>query len=79
MLYLIFFVLGFLICMVFTHKPVLIHIKHTHENIVNDKTTAELKQLQEEMLKENPKEDDAFDRLGEIVAQVNEVMGGSDR
>ena len=79
MLYLIFFVLGFLICMVFTNKPLRIHIKHTTENLTNDKTTAELKELQAEMLKENPKEDDEFGKLGEIVAQVNEVMGGSDR
>jgi hypothetical protein len=65
--------------MVFTNKPLRIHIKHTTENLANDKTAAELKELQEEMLKENPKEDDEFDKLGEIVAQVNEVMGGSDR
>ena len=50
MLYFIFLLLGFLLCLVFTNKPIQIHIKHTNENLTNDKTAAELKELQEEML-----------------------------
>ena len=42
----------------FTNKPIQIHIKHTNENLTNDKTAEELKALQEEMLKQDPKEDD---------------------
>ena len=79
MLYLVFFGIGFLICMVFTRKPIQIHIKHTHENITNDKTADELKALQEEMLKQDPKEDDALEKLTDIMTEVNDVMGGSDR
>lgn len=79
MLYLLFFVLGFLICLVFTKKPLQIHIKHTNENLTNDKTAEELKALQEEMLKQDPKEDDALEKLTDIMAEVNDVMGGSDR
>lgn len=79
MLYLLFFVLGFLICLVFTKKPLQIHIKHTNENLTNDKTADELKALQEEMLKQDPKEDDALEKLTDIMAEVNDVMGGSDR
>ena len=65
--------------MVFTRKPIQIHIKHTHENITNDKTADELKALQEEMLKQDPKEDDALEKLTDIMTEVNDVMGGSDR
>lgn len=79
MLYLLFFVLGFLICLVFTKKPLQIHIKHTNENLTNDKTAEELKALQEEMLKQDPKEDDALEKLTDIMTEVNDVMGGSDR
>lgn len=79
MLYFIFLLLGFLLCLVFTNKPIQIHIKHTNENLTNDKTTAELKELQEEMLKQDPKEDDALEKLNDIMAEVNDVMGGSDR
>lgn len=79
MLYLLFFVLGFLNCLVFTKKPLLIHIKHTNENLTNDKTADELKALQDEMLKQDPKEDDALEKLNDIMAEVNDVMGGSDR
>lgn len=63
----------------FTNKPIQIHIKHTTENLTNDKTAAELKALQEEMLKQDPKEDDALEKINDIMTEVNEVMGGSDR
>ena len=63
----------------FTNKPIQIHIKHTNENLTNDKTAAELKALQEEMLKQDPKEDDALERINDIMTEVSEVMGGSDR
>lgn len=79
MLYLLFFVLGFLICLVFTKKPLQIHIKHTNENLTNAKTADELKELQEEMLKQDPKEDDALEKINDIMTEVNDVMGGSDR
>ena len=63
----------------FTNKPIQIHIKHTTENLTNDKTADELKALQEEMLKQDPKEDDALEQINDIMTEVNEVMGGSDR
>ena len=63
----------------FTNKPIQIHIKHTTENLTNDKTADELKALQEDMLKQDPKEDDALEQINDIMTEVNEVMGGSDR
>ena len=63
----------------FTNKPIQIHIKHTNETLTNDKTAAELKTLQEEMLKQDPKEDDALEKINDIMTEVSEVMGGSDR
>lgn len=63
----------------FTNKPIQIHIKHTTENLTNDKTADELKALQEEMLKQDPKEDDALEKINDIMTEVSEVMGGSDR
>ena len=63
----------------FTNKPIQIHIKHTTENLTNEKTAEELKALQEEMLKQDPKEDDALEKINDIMTEVNEVMGGSDR
>ena len=61
------------------NKPIQIHIEHTTESRTNDKTAAELKALQEEMLKQDPKEDDALEKINDIMTEVNEVMGGSDR
>ena len=63
----------------FTNKPIQIHIKYTNENLTNDKTADELKALQEEMLKQDPKEDDALEKINDIMTEVSEVMGGSDR
>lgn len=63
----------------FTNKPIQIHIKHTTENLTNDKTADELKALQEEMLKQDPKEDDALEKINDIMTEISEVMGGSDR
>lgn len=63
----------------FTNKPIQIHIKHTTENLTNEKTAEELKALQEEMLKQDPKEDDALEKINDIMTEISEVMGGSDR
>ena len=76
---LIFFVLGFLVCLVIHKHPLKFHVHHTHENIVNNKTEAELEKLQEKMLKEDPKNDKLFDEIDNIVEEINNIMGGSDR
>lgn len=83
MLNILFFVIGFLICWVITKKPIQIKVHHVQETVQNKISDAEMRALEEEMLKNKPEEDKKFEdfdsRFGDIMREVNETMGGSDR
>lgn len=83
MLNILFFVIGFLICWVLTKKPIQIKVHHVQETVQNTISDAEMRALEDAMLKEKPEEDKKFDdfdsRFGDIMREVNETMGGSDR
>lgn len=83
MLNILFFVIGFLICWVITKKPIQIKVHHVQETVQNKISDAEMRALEDAMLKEKPEEDKKFDdfdsRFGDIMREVNETMGGSDR
>ena len=83
MLNILFFVIGFLICWVITKKPIQIKVHHVQETVQNKISNAEMRALEEEMLKNKPEEDKKFEdfdsRFGDIMREVNETMGGSDR
>ena len=83
MLNVLFFVIGFLICWVLTKKPVQIKVHHVQETIQNNVDLDAMRKLEEEMLKEKPEEDKKFadfdSKFGDIMREVNETMGGSDR
>ena len=77
--YLVFFVMGFLICLVLLHKPPKFDIRHTYENVISAKTEEELEQLQEKMLKDDPKNDKLYEEIDNLTTEINDIMGGSDR
>ncbi len=83
MLNILFFVIGFLICWVLTKKPIQIKVHHVQETVQNTISDAEMRALEDAMLKEKPEEDKKFEdfdsRFGDIMREVNETMGGSDR
>lgn len=83
MLNVLFFVIGFLICWIITKKPIQIKVHHVQEIVQNKISDAEMRALEDEMLKEKPEEDKKFEdfnsRFGDIMREVNETMGGSDR
>jgi F0F1-type ATP synthase membrane subunit b/b' len=83
MLNILFFVIGFLICWVLTKKPIQIKVHHVQETVQNKISDAEMRALEDAMLKEKPEEDKKFEdfdsRFGDIMREVNETMGGSDR
>ena len=83
MLNILFFVIGFLICWVITKKPIQIKVHHVQETVQNTISDAEMRALEDAMLKDKPEEDKKFEdfdsRFGDIMREVNETMGGSDR
>ena len=83
MLNILFFVIGFLICWVLTKKPIQIKVHHVQETVQNTISDAEMRALEDAMLKDKPEEDKKFEdfdsRFGDIMREVNETMGGSDR
>lgn len=73
---LIIFVVGILVGTILTKANFKITIHHKYEDIRKD---LDLKKLQEEMLKENPKEDEEFEKFYDTMSEIGEIMTGSDR
>ena len=73
--YLIFFILGALIALVITRSPIKIEVHHKHENVLPPLDNVDIRKLEEEMLKDDPK----MDELYKEIDKLNDIMGGSDR
>ena len=64
-----------------THKIIMqnrLDSKKT-EVIFASLTDIDMDKLEEDMFKEDPKKDDLYDKLDETIAEINNIMGGSDR
>ena len=82
MLETLFFVIGVLIALVFTKKPIQIKIHHITEEIKPALNPIDMQALEDGMLKEDPATDKKYqdlENLDQIMTEVNEIMGGSDR
>ena len=75
----VMFIIGMLLMYLILQKPLKISIHHTHEEIKHDIDEAKLHELEQKMLKEDPKEDNLYEQLDETIREVNDIMGGSDR
>lgn len=76
---LILFALGFGIACLMMERPIKFSVHHTHETVLNTKTEKELEELQEKMLKDDPKNDKLYEEIDSLTAEINDIMGGSDR
>lgn len=76
---LLFLLIGGLLTLTFTKKPLLIQVHHVHEDVKHDVNVVDMDKLEEAMLKEDPKKDDLYSKLDETLAEINDIMGGSDR
>ena len=74
-----FFVTGALLMYLILQKPLQITIHRVDDTPKNTYSKEELEELEEEMLKEDPKNDEINKKLDEVLVEVNDVMGGSDR
>lgn len=64
---------------IFSRRPLQITIHHKHEDIHPVLPDIDIDELEQDMLKENPKMDDLYSKLDETLMEVNNIMGGSDR
>lgn len=78
MISLLFFVIGFLLALTFTKKPIQIKIHRINED-VKPALDINLDELEAQMLKADPKKDAMYQDLDTVITQVNDIMGGSDR
>lgn len=76
---LLFFIIGVLISLILTKKPLLIKVHHVHEDVKPPISDVDIDALEEGMLKEDPKKDDLYSKLDTVLTDVNNIMGGSDR
>jgi len=76
---LICFLIGFLVCYILTKKPLEITIHHTNQNIVPQLPEEVMPKMSELNKDNDPDEDKAYKEMGEILANVQEIFGGSDR
>ena len=79
---LLFFVTGGLLMYLILQRPLQITVHHKNENIVNVPKDIDMDDLEEKMLKEDPKKDKMYEdleNLDKVIEDVNDIMGGSDR
>lgn len=76
---LLFLLIGMLLTLTFTKKPLLIQVHHVHEDVKHGIDPVDMDKLEEDMLKEDQKKDDLYAKLDETLIEINNIMGGSDR
>lgn len=76
---LLFLVLGILLTLIFTRKPIQFTVHHKYENINPPLTDIDMGELEKKMLTEDPKAEADYKALDEVIAEVSDIMGGSDR
>ena len=78
-----YFMMGFLISYLILRKPIRFTVRHEYKYYDEPKPDIDLEKLEEKMLKEDPKMDVAYDKfsenMDEVIKDVNNIMGGSDR
>lgn len=82
----LFFIVGSLLTLIFTKKPFQIKIEHVHNYVKEQDQLIDMEALEQEMLKKDPTKDAQYEnfnndmkQLDEVLQEVNEIMGGSDR
>ena len=76
---LIFFLIGFLVCYIIVKHPIQIVIHHKNENLVNPIPEEIMPKMSEVTKQSDPDEDEAYKEMGQILANVQDIFGGSDR
>lgn len=79
---LLFFIVGSLLTLIFTKRPLQIKIEHVHNYVKEQEPLIDMEALEKQMLKKDPAKDQEYQDLEEmntVLQEVKELMGGSDR
>lgn len=60
-------------------KPLQITIHHKNENIVKPLPENTIPKMSEVLKENDGQEDDAYEKMGNVLGEVNKIFGGSDR
>lgn len=77
--YIIGIIVGVLFTYVLFKKPIEITVHHTYENVVSPENMINMEEIEEKMLKDDPKNDTLYSEFDKFLEQSREIMGGSDR
>lgn len=80
------FIVGFVLSYLLFNKEIRILVHHKHEEIKPLVKTVDLEEIEKKMLEEDPKMDEKYNRfeseqknISDVLAEVSNIMGGSDR
>lgn len=83
---LIAFIVGFIVSYLLFNKEIRILVHHKHEEIKPLVKTVDLEEIEKKMLEKDPKMDEKYERfeseqknISDVLAEVSNIMGGSDR
>ena len=74
-----FFIVGMLLSYLILQRPLQITIHHKNENVVNPITAEQMEEFEKAMLTKDPKKDQLYKELDDALANIGDIMGGSDR
>lgn len=80
------FIVGFVLSYLLFNKEIRILVHHKHEEIKPLVKTVDLEEIEKKMLEKDPKMDEKYERfeseqknISDVLAEVSNIMGGSDR
>lgn len=80
------FIVGFVLSYLLFNKEIRILVHHKHEEIKPLVKTVDLEEIEKKMLEKDPKMDEKYERfeseqkdISDVLAEVSDIMGGSDR
>lgn len=80
------FIVGFIVSFLLFNKEIRISVHHKHEEIKPLVKPVDLEEIEKKMLEEDPKMDEKYERfeserknISDVLAEVSDIMGGSDR
>ena len=76
---LLFLLLGLVIYAMFSRKPIRFEVKHIYKTEEKPADKVDIRAIEQELINNQVKEDNVVDQLDNVLSEINDIMGGSDR